>query len=366
MLKRTRRSVSGLAGLAVAALLALPTAVMADTSGPIAQTGGMTATLPLLGVPLTVAVTLDGVGNISNVDLDPVGDFSATGLGPHAVSFATADGSTKVKIKARGDRMSVKASTGSLDNLLGSGTWTADLFGTSEMTQVDYTVGAAADGTPTLTVDGVNAPADVTVDQKPVQTKSGHHGASAWARIAFARDGFTKKLTVMVSVRDKGDRPASLTFELSGKDRQKLTDTLEDLVGAHAWTGTACDGTPATVNFMVNPDGTVSFTDATPPATATDSKHGFWARFDGSHSKVSVRLWENKDGSWTLKVEARGDRCKDTPAAEPTVNTAVAGDAVHSDHQADSGHRGDRDGGRHGSGHGGGSDGGKDHGSGHH
>jgi hypothetical protein len=361
--------VSGLASLALVALLALPATALADTSGPIAQTGGMTATLPLLGHPLTVAVTLDGVGNISSVDLDPVGDFSATRLGPHAVSFATADGSTRVKIKARGDRMSVKASTGSLDDLLGFGTWTADLFGTDEMTDVAYTIGAADDGTPTLSIDGVTAPADVTVNQKPVQTRSGHHGSSAWARIAFARDGFTKRLTVMVSVWDKGDRPASLTFELSGKDRQKLTDTLENLVGAHAWTGTTCDG-PATVNFMVNPDGTVSFTDATPPATAKETKHGFRARFDGTHAKVTVRLWENKDGTWTLKVEGRRDRCKDTPADEPTTNAPEAADAVHSDHQSDSGHWGHRDGDRHGGGshdggRRGGSNGGK-HGSGSH
>lgn len=362
MHKRNRRSVGALVGLTLAALLALPAAVLADTSGPIAQTGGMTATLPLLGVPLKVAVTLDVVGNVSNVDLDPVGDFSATQVGPHAVSFATADGSTKVKIKARGDRMSVRASTGSLDNLLGSGAWTADLFGTGETTEVDYTVGAAVDGTPTLTVDGVTAPADVTVDQQPVQTWSGKHGSSAWARMTFARDGFTKKLTIKVSLRNDGDRPASLTFELSGRDRQKLTDTLENLVGAHSWTGTTCDSLPATVNFMVNADGTVSFTDATPAATAKETKHGFWAKFEGTHSKVKVRLWENKDGTWTLKVEARRGRCKDTPAAEPTVNTPVAEDAVHSDHQGDSDHRGHGGPGRDGWG----DRGGKHHGSGDH
>ncbi len=33
---------------------------LATTNAPIAETGGMTATLPLLGTPLTVAVTLDG------------------------------------------------------------------------------------------------------------------------------------------------------------------------------------------------------------------------------------------------------------------------------------------------------------------
>lgn len=367
MLKRNRRSVSGLVGLTLAALLALPAAALADTSAPIAQTGGMTVTLPLLGVPLKVDVTLDAVGNISNVDLTPTGEFSATRVGPHAVSFATADGTTKVKINARGDRMSVRASSGSLDSLLGSGTWTADLFGTGEMTEVDYTIGAAVNGSPTLAIDGVTAPDGVTVDQEPVETWSGDHGSSAWARMTFARDGFVKRLTIRVSLRSEGDRPASLTFELSGKDRQKLTDSLENLVGPHTWTGASCDGTPATVNFMVNADGTVSFTGATPAATTKDTKHGFWARFDGTHSKVKVRLWEN-EGTWTLKVEARADRCKDTPAAAPEVNTEVADDAVKPDHQGDWNYKGDSDhkGDRGDRGDRGGWGGGKQNGSGHH
>lgn len=341
MLKRNRRSVSGLLGLALAALLALPAAVLADTSAPIAQTGGMTVTLPLMGLPLTVDVTLDPVGNVSNVDLNPTGDFSATALGPHAVSFANSGGTTKVKVQARGDRMSVRASSASLNDLVGSGTWTADLFGTSEPTNVDYTVGAAGDGSPTLSIDGVNAPADVTVDQKPVQTKSGEHGSAAWARISFTRDGFTKRLTVMVSVRNKGDRPASLTFQLSGKDRQKLTDSLENLVGTHTWTGHNCDGTPATVTFTVNADGTVSFVNANPPATAKESDHGFKARFDGSRAKVRVSLKQNEDGTWTLRVDGRSSWCKDTPATEPTVNTPVSPDAKHSDHHHGWGRHGD-------------------------
>lgn len=324
MLKRNRRSVTGLVGLTLTALLALPAAAFANTSGPIAQTGGMTVILPLLGSPLKIAVTLDVVGNISNVDVDPVGDFSATHVGPHAVSFATTNGSTKVSVRALGDRMSVRASSKSLDNLVGSGTWSADLFGTGDTTKVNYTVGKAGDGSPTLKIDSVNAaPSDVTVDQKPVQTMSNDWGSSASDRIDFTRNGFTKHLWIRVSLRKEGD-PASLTFQLSGKDRQVLTDTLANLEGTHTWTGLNCDGTPATVTFTVNHDGTVSFVSAVPPATASDTDHGFRAHFDGTHSKVQVRLWQNKDGTWTLKVDARGGWwCKDTKAATPTVNTPV-------------------------------------------
>lgn len=366
-----RRPVTGLVGLALVALLALPAGAFANTSGPIAQTGGMTTVIPMLGSPLTVAVTLDVVGNISNVDLDPVSDFSATRVGPHAVSFANADGTTQVKIKARGDRMSTRATSASLDDLLGSGTWSADLFGTNEATEVGYTVGVAVDGSPTLAIGSVNAPADVTVDQKPVETRANDHGAWAWAQIGFAKDGFVKKLKITVSLRNDGDRPASLNFELSGKDRQKLTGTLDELVGAHTWSGFLCDQTQATVNFMVNADGTVSFVDANPAATEKDTKHGFQAGFDGTRTKVNVWLYQKEDGTWSLKVEARADRCKDTPAVPPTVNTPVADGAVQTDHQGkfdhqtDSGHH-DGGSGRH---WGGGSNGGwgdKDHGSGKH
>ena len=56
---------SPLLGVLVA-LLALPAGASANTSGPIAQTGGMTTVIPLLGSSLTVAVTLDVVGTFNN------------------------------------------------------------------------------------------------------------------------------------------------------------------------------------------------------------------------------------------------------------------------------------------------------------
>jgi hypothetical protein len=330
-----------LVGLTLAALLALPAFASANTSGPIALTGGMTTTIPLLGSPLRVALTLDVVGNVSNVDLDPVGTFAATSVGPHAVSFANADGTTQVKIKARGNRMSMKASSASLNDLVGKGTWSADVFGTSQTTEVAYTIGVAGDGSPTLAIDSVCAPTGVVVDQQAVETKANDHGSSASARIDFSQDGFVKKLSIRVSLRNDGDRPANVSFELSGKDRQKLSGTLDELLGAHAWTGVACDGSPATVRFTVNADGTVSFVGATPTATVQVDEDGFKARFDGAHAAVRVSLSKKEDGTWSLKVEAATDQCADTPAVAPTVNTPVQAGAVHSDHQGDSENHGD-------------------------
>ena len=61
---RTPARAAGLALMAMALLL--PASAFANTNEPIAQTGGMTVTIPMLGTSLTVAVTLDAVGNISD------------------------------------------------------------------------------------------------------------------------------------------------------------------------------------------------------------------------------------------------------------------------------------------------------------
>lgn len=343
MLRHDPRFGTGLAGLTLAALLALPAVVLGNTSGPIAQTGGMTATVPLLGAPLTVAVTLDVVGNITNVDLDPVGDFSATRVGPHAVSFETADGTVQVKIKAKGNKLSMRASASSLDSLIGSGTWSADVFGTGEQTEVAYTIGATTDGCPTLEVEPVTPPAGATVEQQPVETETDDEECSASARIDFSSDdGFVKRLTIEVEVDNEGDRPATLKIQLSGKDRQRLEGDLADLVGDHSWSGFLCDATAVAVTFTVNEDGSVTFVEATgAPATSLDTGNGFHVRFDDTKTKVKVKLVQADDGSWVLRVDAKTDKCKDEPAEVPTVNTPVEPGAEQTNHHGGSDTEGD-------------------------
>ena len=56
MLKPIRRAAVVPMGIALVALLALPAAVFANTSEAIAQTGGMSVTLPMPGAGLTVVV----------------------------------------------------------------------------------------------------------------------------------------------------------------------------------------------------------------------------------------------------------------------------------------------------------------------
>jgi hypothetical protein len=333
MLKLNKKLFAVPIGFALAALLALPMAVLGNTSGAIAQTGGMTVTLPvapLLGGPLTVEVKLDGVGNVSQVNLTPIGTgtaaYSATKLGAHAVTFTRADGATQVSIKAKGDKLSVKASAGTLDGLLGAGTWSAYIFATGTKSTVAYTVGKAADGTPTIAVTLVTPAAGITVVQDPPRTETEDHEASASVRVTFSANGYTRKLSISVSVDTEGTHKASLKITLSGKDRQKLSGTLAEIgLGLHTWSGALCDGKAVGIRYNVLDTGTVAFVDATGGTTTVKSgEHGFSVRFDGTKARVKVSLQKADDGTWTLKVEAKTGECKNTPAPLPTVNTPVA------------------------------------------
>lgn len=359
MIRMIQRTFAAPIGIALIALLALPLAAFANTSGAISQTGGMTVTLPMPGSGLSVVVKLDVVGNVSQVDLDPVGTYSATKVGPHAVTFENGDGTSQVKINAKGDKLAVKASAPTLATFLGSGTWSADLFGTGDTTTVGYTVGSAG-GAPTIAIDSVGAPGDIAVVQGTPKMKSGPKGSDASVRIDFSRDGFTKKLDIRVSVKADGEHAASLKITLSGKDKQKLSGALVDLVGTRSWSGHLCDGTAVGFTYDVVANGTIAFGTASAPATTKVDKHGLTVKFDGTKTKVDVRLDQKKDGSWELKVSTRTDACKHTPAADPTVNTPVAPDATrshdhhvgsadpagHDGNQADNGHQADSKNGR--------------------
>ncbi len=320
-----------LTGLALIALLAFPMSALANTSDPIAQTGGMSATIPLLGSSLTVNMVLDSVGNISSVALNPVGGLSATRVGPHAVSFENVAGTTKIKIKARGDQLSIGATAGSLTALVGSGTWSADVFGTG-LANVNYTIGNNA-GAPTLAITSATAPAGITVTQGTPVTKTTGWGSSARVGVDFAANGFVKRLSIRVSVftgvpgggAGAPAPQARLSITLTAKDRQTLTGPLGSLLGAKSWTGRLCDGTAVRINFTIVDDsgnGIATFNSATgAPATAKVSDNGFTARFDGTRTMVKVRLVKNDDGTWTLKVSTRTDKCRHDSAANPTVNT---------------------------------------------
>lgn len=296
------------AGLALAVMaLAFPVSAFANTNEPIAQTGGMTVTIPMLGTSLTVAVTLDPVGKISGVALDPAGTLPTSVTSDHGVKFSSVDGTASVQVKAKGDKLTVKARTKTLADLLGSGTWKANVFGAGTEANVGYTVGVDAAGKPTLKIDSATASAGVGVVIKdPTDDRDGE--ASARATVVFSLNGYSKSLKLSVTVGEDGT--AGLKITLSGKDRQKLQSTLELLVGPRTWSAHLCDGTPVLVAYHVTTEGTAVFDSSTgPTATVKTVPHGFKVRFDGTKVRLDVSLKALEDGTWRLKATGKSGQC---------------------------------------------------------
>ncbi len=321
------------AALAMAAVLAVPVAAFASTTDAIAQTGGMTATLPLLGSSLTVQVTLDANGNLSQVNLDPVGDYTASKLNGHAVTFDSTAGGTQVKIKAHGASLSIGATAATLDALVGPGTWSADLFATGEKSSVAYTVGNNA-GAPTVTIGTVTPATGVTsvigtpeaLHAKHFESHDQNGDQVAVAAVSFTKDGYTKTLSITVRVVT-GDKPhASLKLTLTARDRQILTGTIAELAGNHTWSGKTCDGTAIGITYTVNADGTLTYVSATGGTVTThDFGKGFLASFDGTHAFVNVSIHQDEQvaGNYTVKVRFQRFGCGHAAVPDPIVNTTV-------------------------------------------
>lgn len=309
MTRTPRRLTAAIVGGALAGLLALPGIVAATTGEPIAETGGMTATLPLLGTTLSVDVTLDPTGNITTVALAPSTGFTQTKATDSVVKFSNDAGTTKVSVRAKGDRMSVSAKSTSLADFLGSGTWSADVFGTGSASTVDYTVGDDGNGNPTLTLGAINAAAGITATADAPKSGSDEDGADASVGVTFTLDGYVKHLRITIST-DTRDGDAHLRITLSGKDRQKLTGSLADLAGERTWSAHLCDGTAVAVGFHVASDGTVVFDGSTgAPATDKTLGNGFRVRFDGTRVGVTAQLHPSGDGTDTLVVRGMSGRC---------------------------------------------------------
>ncbi len=302
-------------------VVALPGTAAADTTQAIAQpgseeTGGVVVTVPLLGSPLVIDIVLDDNGNIQEVSLDPEAAGAEVESNEHRVRFRFEDGETKVEVKAKGSKLTTKVKTSSLENLLGPGSWSADLFGTGPVT-VDYLVSDAGDGTPVVEILGIDAPPDVVVEQHEPEVETDGNETQASVKVRFAYDGYEKwlKIAVEVETGEDGDTRATLMIGLKAKDVQRLQGALEELVGDRTWTGRLCDGTEAAVSYQVTEAGEVLFVSATPePFEVKEQGQGFEVRF-GDRIKVRVELRE-RDGQYELRV--RSSYCKVQHEGEPT------------------------------------------------
>jgi hypothetical protein len=319
MLRFGHRRATGVIALAVAAaLVAVPAVASASTNALIAQTGGMTATLPILGGGVSVTVALDPVGNITGVTVaGGTPTLSQTKASPAFVKFATADGQTKVTVKAMGSKLAISARVTSLAELVGTGTWSADVFGTKSPSTASYTIGDNGSGTPTVAL-ATPTGGPGTWAALPPKSSTDNDGAMASAGGTFTYQGFTKTLRITVKVdKAEGDDPgsASLSITLTGRDVQLLTGTLAALSGAgnRTWSAYLCDAkTQVTVTYKVNVDGSIGFVSATPATPTTTQKSvdkGLVVRFNGTSVGVWIMLKDNKDGTFTLQVRGSSGRC---------------------------------------------------------
>lgn len=306
-------------------LLAIPASVAATTGEPIAQTGGMSATFPLLGAPLTVDVILDATGNITGVALTPTGVVTQTKADATFVKFANTAGTTTVSVKAKGDRLSITAKSAALADLVGSGTWSADVFGSGAKSSVAYTVGNDGSGNPTIALGTITPAATVTATAGTPKLQSEDGESSASVGVVFARDGFIKVLKISVSV-DLTDGHASLRITLTGKDRQKATGTLAELslVPVRTWSAHLCDGTAVSVRYHVAADGTIVYDGASGGTTTVKTReHGISVRFDGTKVGVSISLRTNDDGSYTLVAKGVSGRCGGSSSKDASSDSSA-------------------------------------------
>jgi hypothetical protein len=307
---------------------------LANTNAPIAQTGGAEVVIPMMGSPLTVTVALDKTtGAITSVNLNPAAGFTATAVSPSRVRFEKGtDGATRLAIKANGNQLSVSVRSLKLDDLLGSGTWSGDVFGTGGKSTVPYTIGKDGSGAPTVAIGTPVAPAPIVAVVGAAKTGDHEDGKSASQTVTFTNNGFTVRLTISVSVEtDDTAGTAKLRFTLSGRDIQRLP--LVNLVGGHTWKGKLCDGTAASFAYTVNANGTLTAGAASPTADiksgtldgeqdhSTPGINFLSATFStGDSVRISLSV-KGTDAALATKVHAAD--CG-TPASDPTVNTPVS------------------------------------------
>ncbi|MCU1392093.1 MAG: hypothetical protein JWM34_521 [Ilumatobacteraceae bacterium] len=289
------------------------TSAVLTASTPVATV----TTLPLLGAPLVVDVTSAPGGTLASIDVSPSTGLTATTDRPGRVRFVNTDGTAKVEVSARGGGQSVDARAGQLSDVAGPGSWSGDVFGTGAATTVNFTTVANADGSPGIT--GVTS-SDSTAQIGTVQTHSHGDSQEADVSIRFTSGIQARTLTIRVSAGNHdGASQARVSVSLGRLTGQALP--AADVVGAHTWNGTLCDGTAASIAYTINADGSISGASATPTATIdAQSGQGINVTFADKES-VRIRVRASADNAtFRVSVDER-IRCD---AADPAVNTPVS------------------------------------------
>ena len=312
------------------------------TPAPVTATSSVT--LPLFGAPLTVDISTGPGGALAVVNVTPSDSLTASTDRPQKVAFVNADGTAKVIVRAHDGGQRIEARAGTLADVQGPGGWSGDVFGTGAITTVGFDVVTDADGKPSLT-NIVSS--DPTAVIGAVELDDRGDDSVAHALVTFTNGIERRYLWIAVRSDTNGERQyATVSVSLSQVKGARVE--LAQLVGPQVWTGALCDGSPVSVAYTINADGTIA---PDPVATpAGDVKvEGRW---------LKVRFSERE----AVQIAVRGDeaesrisvhdhmRCDFGP---PEVNTTVEPGATdpwqgrgwdHHDGRDDDQHRGDRDG----------------------
>lgn len=232
MLTIRGRSKALIAGLVLTLMATLPGIAQAEndtteetttTTTPVPPVTQVTSVLPVLGSGLTVSLTRDAAGVITEVALDPSG-ATIVKEGDHKVVFLLADGDTQVVVKSYSKGKGDDATAGGVkttvtadatEDVTGPGSWSADVFGTGVVT-IPYTV--AFDGNvPSITIGDIALPDGVTAEIGEPKIKTSDE-----------KSKFRIKVTLI-----SGDNKARVSFLAStrldedGELRVKLAVTLD-------------------------------------------------------------------------------------------------------------------------------------------
>jgi hypothetical protein len=334
-----------------------PTSSSPDTSVPtsVAPASVSTVTLPLFGAPLTIDLMTGPGGALSSVTINPADGWTAPQVKPNRVAFVNDDGTAKVVVRSReGGGQRIDAKAGTLADLVGPGRWTGDVFGNGVTTTVDFSIADRGDGTPDIVGIGVTGASGIV---GPVRYDDDlddwHDKSSAKVTITFTESApnatLTRQLTIKATVEigdddDGGDTEAKVRISLS-KIKQSAPDQPV-AAGPGSWTGVLCDGTTATVAYVLSDDGVLTVGSVTPePDRVKSEGRMVEVRFDGGE-RVRLLVKRTDGGLW-VRAEAKL-RCDDQP--DPSVNVPTTAERDDDDDRDDRCDRRGRGNGRDGNG----------------
>ena len=235
MLTIRGRSKALIAGLVLTLTATLPGIAQAGneateetttTTTPVPPVTQVTSVLPVLGSGLTVSLTRDATGVITEVALDPSG-ATIVKEGDHKVVFLLADGDTQVVVKSSSKGEGDEATAGGVKttvtadataDVTGPGSWSADVFGTGVVT-IPYTV--SFDGNvPTITIGDIVLPDGVTAEIGEPKIKTSDEKSKFRIKVTLISGENKARVSFLASTRldDDGQLRVKLSVTLNSRD----------------------------------------------------------------------------------------------------------------------------------------------------